>query len=68
MNFTDIALILGSLVLAVLSTTALVTVLLRRRHTTRQRKPWLKTMLRTMQQSDNYKGRINPARIGIEKL
>lgn len=69
MNYTffDTSLLLGSLLLAVAMTTVAVTVLLRRRKAAPV-KPWLKTMLKGMEHADNHRGRINPVRLGIEKM
>lgn len=66
-QFHDLALIIGCLTVAVMSLTALITVLCRRRQA-RPVKPWLQTMLRGMAEADKHKGRLNPARLPMERL
>lgn len=71
-QFQDMALLIACLTLAILSTTALITVLCRRRQA-RPMKPWLKTMLRGMAHADacrlnNGAHRLNPARLPMERL
>lgn len=71
-QFQDLALILGCLTLALLSLTALITVLCRRRQA-RPVKPWLRTMLRSMDHADrcrlaNGQHRLNPARLPMERI
>ena len=66
-QFQDMALIIGSLTVALMSTTALITVLCRRRQSAPV-KPWLRTMLRGMAHADQCKGRLNPARLPMERL
>ena len=67
-TFTDCALIIGSLAAAITATTALVTVLIRRRArrvTPHERA--IRAMLAGASAADRYQGRLNPARLGIEK-
>lgn len=66
-QFQDLALILGCLTVAALSLTALVTVLCRRRQA-RPMKPWLNTMLNSMAHAEAHKGKLNPARLPMERL
>ena len=66
-QFQDMALILACLTVAALSTTALITVLCRRRQA-RPMKPWLKTMLQGMAHAEAHKGKLNPARLPMERL
>lgn len=71
-QFQDMALIIACLTAAILSTTALITILCRRRQQAPV-KPWLKTMLNSMAQADacrlkNGAHRLNPARLPIERL
>ena len=70
--FGDIALILGSLVVAVMSTTVAVTLLLRRRQAAPP-KAWLTPMLRGMAQADacrlpDDRHRLNPARLPMQRM
>ena len=65
--FSDIALIIGSATVAVMSLTALVTVLLRRK-AEKPVKPWLKDMLAGMAHADACKGRLNPARLPMQRM
>jgi len=69
MSFWAVAFIIGSLTLAVVSTTALVTVLLRRRAASRPAKPWLERDLRNARISDEARAqkRLNPLLFPMEK-
>lgn len=68
MTFEVIAALIGSITVAVVSTTAVVTLLLRRRESEAKRKPWLKPMLEQMAHADAHRGRINPVRLNLQKL
>lgn len=67
MTFWTLSVTLWSLVIATVSTTACITLLLRRRDPESKRKPWLKPMLDQMAHADSVKGKLNPTRLGIIK-
>ena len=65
-TFGDCALIIGLLAVSVTSTTACITLLLRR-GAAKPAKPWLARMLREMQQADDAsrEKRLSPARFRL---
>ena len=66
-TFLDISLILGSTVVAVISTVVAVTLLLRRRRT-KAENPGVAVMLATMARSEMHRGKLNPDRLGLVRL